>query len=212
MNLARKLFALALALLGLGALLWPAPPTTAVLVAARDLPPGVALAPGDVRVVEAPLGLAPDGAVAADVVVGRALVSAARAGEPLTDARLTGVDPDAATVAVRFDPVTAGLLRTGGRVDVVGVGGGFGAGGFGAGGLGAGGPGSAGLDANEPGASGSGPPGTGWAGPEARVLARDAVVVALREEAVVLLMPRDLAAVVAAEALGQEVGLTLRSN
>ncbi|ACU34588.1 SAF domain-containing protein [Actinosynnema mirum] len=191
MNLARKLFALALALLGLGALLWPDPATTTVLVAARDLPPGVALAREDVRAVELPPGVAPEGVVAAEVAVGRALVSTARAGEPLTDARLTGVDPEAASVAVRFDPVTAGLLRTGSRVDVVGVGR----------------LGSTGLDPIGLGSTGLSPP-----GPEARVLAQDAVVVALREESVVLLMPRDLAAAVAAEALGQEVGLTLRSN
>ncbi|AXX27951.1 hypothetical protein KCV87_17475 [Actinosynnema pretiosum subsp. pretiosum] len=196
MNLARKLFALALALLGLGALLWPDPATTTVLVAARDLPPGVALAREDVRAVELPPGVAPEGVVAAEVAVGRALVSMARAGEPLTDARLTGVDPEAASVAVRFDPVTAGLLRTGSRVDVVGVGG----------------LGSTGLDPIGLGSTGLGSTGLSPPGPEARVLAQDAVVVALREESVVLLMPRDLAAAVAAEALGQEVGLTLRSN
>ncbi|WP_440899597.1 SAF domain-containing protein [Actinosynnema sp.] len=206
MNLARKLFALALALLGLGALLWPDPPTTTVLVAAHDLPPGVALTREDVRAVELPPGLAPEGVVAAEVAVGRALVSTARAGEPLTDARLTGVDPEAASVAVRFDPVTAGLLRTGSRVDVVGVGG------LGSTGLGSTGLDPIGLSPPGPGSTGLSPPGLSPPGPEARVLARDAVVVALREESAVLLMPRDLAASVAAEALGQEVGLTLRSH
>jgi pilus assembly protein CpaB len=100
-----------------------------VVVAARDLASGAALTDADLRVVSWPSGLVPAGAlrVPSDAS-GRVLAGAARAGEPLTDVRLTGPDlagrlagrPDAAAVPVRLaDPDVARLLGPGSRVDVV---------------------------------------------------------------------------------------------
>jgi pilus assembly protein CpaB len=90
----RKAAALVLALLAAGFAFWPTPTPAAS---------------GVVDSVEA--------------VVGRALTGAARAGEPITDVRLTAADPDATSVAVRLaDPGVAELLGPGSRVDVVGEG------------------------------------------------------------------------------------------
>ncbi|PRY46595.1 SAF domain-containing protein [Umezawaea tangerina] len=115
----RQVVACLLALLAAGLALWPTSTPTAV-VAARDLPPGVALTAADLRVV--PLADRPSGVLeSVEAAVGQALTGAARSGEPITDVRLTGADPDAASVAVRLaDAGVAGLLRTGGRVDVIG--------------------------------------------------------------------------------------------
>ncbi len=92
-----------LALLAAGLALWPTSTPTAV-VAARDLPPGVALTAADLRV--GPLADRPSGVLeSVEAAVGQALTA----------------DPDAASVAVRLaDAGVAGLLRTGGRVDVIG--------------------------------------------------------------------------------------------
>lgn len=119
----RRILAAVLALLAVGLAVLPDSPTVDVVVAARDLAPGVPLSADDVRVVAVPPSLAPAGTVSAADASGRALVGPARAGEPLTDARLAPVDPGVSSVAVRLsDAGVAGLLRPGSRVDVVGAG------------------------------------------------------------------------------------------
>lgn len=119
----RRILAALLALTAVGVAMLPDAPTVDVVVAARDLPPGVPLAAADVRVVAVPPALAPAGTVAEADALGRGLVGAARSGEPLTDARLTPVDPGVSSVAVRLaDAGVVGLLRPGSRVDVVGAG------------------------------------------------------------------------------------------
>lgn len=100
---------------------------TPVVVAAADLPAGSTLAPDALAVREWPPDLVPAGAVASVAdAAGRVLVGAARAGEPLTDARLAGGVPlpdDTAAVPVRLaDPDVAALLVAGRRVDVVTLG------------------------------------------------------------------------------------------
>lgn len=106
-------------------------PTVPVLVTTRDLPPGAALSRADVRVVDLPESLRPDGALtAAAEITARVLTGAAARGEPLTTARLVGRentrlttgDPAATAVPVRLaDPEVAALLTPGARVDVVTV-------------------------------------------------------------------------------------------
>ncbi|TQM81274.1 Flp pilus assembly protein CpaB [Saccharothrix saharensis] len=117
----RRILAGLLALAAVGVAVLPGEPAVAVAVAAHDLAPGVPLGAADVRVIAVPPSLSPSGAVSERDALGRSLVSAARSGEPLTDARLTSTDPTASSVAVRLsDPGVAGLLRPGSRVDVVG--------------------------------------------------------------------------------------------
>jgi Flp pilus assembly protein CpaB len=125
----RRLAAGALVVAALVLALTPEPGTAqvAVVVAAADLRSGSTVDAGAVEVRRYPAALAPAGALAApDGAVGRVLIGPARAGEPLTDVRLTGsspVDGDAAAVPVRLaDPGVAALLRPGGRVDVVTLG------------------------------------------------------------------------------------------
>ncbi|MFD1150501.1 SAF domain-containing protein [Saccharothrix hoggarensis] len=118
----RRILAALLALVAVGLAVLPPSPTVDVLVAARDLPPNVPLTAEDVRAVAMPPSLSPTGTVTRPDALGRTLVSAARAGEPLTDARLGPSDPDVSSVAVRLaDAGVAGLLRPGSRVDVVGA-------------------------------------------------------------------------------------------
>ncbi|MCP2168712.1 SAF domain-containing protein [Goodfellowiella coeruleoviolacea] len=133
LTLPRRLVAALLALLAVGLALFP--PATAseaaatTLVTARDLAPGQTLTRDDVRPVAMPTHLVPAGALTEPATaVGRVLAGAARAGEPLTDARLvgadsalpSGADPNAVAVAVRLaDPAVADLLHPGSRVDVV---------------------------------------------------------------------------------------------
>ncbi|MCC8251236.1 SAF domain-containing protein [Saccharothrix luteola] len=118
----RRILAGLLALVAVGVAVLPDGSTVDVLVTARDLAPGVPLGADDVRVVAIPPSLAPAGAISAGDALGRSLVSAARSGEPLTDARLTTADPGVSSVAVRLaDPGVVGLLRPGSRVDVVGA-------------------------------------------------------------------------------------------
>ncbi|MBP2340724.1 Flp pilus assembly protein CpaB [Saccharothrix coeruleofusca] len=122
MILFRKILAGVLALVGAALVVWPEPAPVEVVVAARDLAPGVVLSAADLRVVGVPPDLRPSGAVPLAAARDRVLVSAARAGEPLTDARLAAPDPDAASVPIRLaDPEVAALLRPGSRVDVVGA-------------------------------------------------------------------------------------------
>ncbi len=121
MNPTRKILATALALLAVLVHLWPTPPAPELVVAAHDLPAGVPLSAADLKTIHAPPDLSPAGALTATQATGRTLVSSARAGEPLTDARLAPENPDMASVVVRLpDTAVAALLRTGSRVDVVG--------------------------------------------------------------------------------------------
>lgn len=124
----------AAALVGLAVLLALIPDRTgsadeAVLVAARDLPPGTVLAAGDVTPRDLPVPVVPDGAARTlTTVLGRTLAAPVRRGEPLTDVRLTGSDltraistrPDTVSVPLRLaDPGVAALLHPGATVDVV---------------------------------------------------------------------------------------------
>lgn len=98
--------------------------TEFVAVAARDLPAGARLAPGDVQRRPWPVGSSPDGVLTQPS--GRTLAAAVRRGEPITDARVTGpgllTGQPAETVAVGIrvaDPGIAAWVRTGDRVDVL---------------------------------------------------------------------------------------------
>lgn len=223
----RRVAAALLTMVGLGLLAAPAaaPAGTPVLVAARDLAPGVALAPGDVAVRSLPDELVPAGALAEPAAVaGRQVVGGVRAGEPLTDVRLLGPTaavaaagvPDAAGVPVRLaDAGVATLLTPGTRVDLVaaGVEGSTGAR---AGPGPVGGPAAGGAPASPAGGGAGG--GTGAADGPA-VLAPGAVVLAVlpapdrtanAAPVVVVALPAALAARVATVSLREEVTVTLR--
>ena len=99
--------------------------TTAVLTAAHDLAPGAPLGDADLRLVELPSEVVPQG-VLVDVseAVGRLVTGPVRRGEPLTDARLLGAglvdDPGLVAAPVRLaDTATLALLHAGDRVDVL---------------------------------------------------------------------------------------------
>lgn len=120
--LAAALTAVAVAA-GVHAVAAPPPAEVSVLVAARDLPAGTVLAPGDLTSAafapgSVPAGVAPEAA-------GRTLAAPLRAGEPVTDVRLVGPAltegyPGLAAVPVRLpDAGMAGLLRVGDRIDLV---------------------------------------------------------------------------------------------
>ena len=164
-----------------------------ILVAVRDLTAGAPVQAADLEVRRWPTELVPAGALrdVADAD-GRVLVGTARAGEPITDARLAGSglaarlsgSPDAAAVPIRLsDPDVAALLVPGGRVDVV----------------------TAGERSGQP-----------------VVLAADAAVLAVlapgtgaagtagRGRLVLVAMPRSVATRVAAAALAEQVAITLR--
>ncbi|WP_328991276.1 SAF domain-containing protein [Kribbella sp. NBC_01245] len=118
--------------LALTALAPAPPPTVRVLAAARDLPGGERLLPGDLRVVAIPPEFIPTGALRPETSAARRTLAAPiRAGEILTDARF--VSPalvssalvrragGAGVVAypVRFDDAeVVALLRVGDRIDV----------------------------------------------------------------------------------------------
>ena len=191
--LLRRTAAGLLALLALVLALIPRERGSPVVVAARDLASGTALAAADLAVASWPSGLVPVGALGtAAQADGRVLVGAARAGEPLTDVRLAGPDaagrltgrPGDAAVPVRLpDPDIARLLAPGSRVDVV----------------------TPGRDDDRP-----------------VVLAADAAVLtvlaaepdgpgaASRGRLVLVALPRAEAARVAAAALSEQVAITLR--
>ncbi|GAA2370878.1 SAF domain-containing protein [Nonomuraea africana] len=124
----RRLLAAALTALALACgltVLRPGPgPTTAVLVAAKDLKPGP-LRPGDLRAVRLPSSAVPDGALHTGAV-GRILASPLRRGEPVTDVRLLGpgllatLPPGTVATPVRIaDPDAARLLVPGDSVGVL---------------------------------------------------------------------------------------------
>jgi pilus assembly protein CpaB len=156
---------------------------TPVVVASVDLPSGSLVDPGTVSVREWPPDLVPAGALTAPSAAGgRVLVGAVRAGEPLTDARLTGAGtlPDhAAAVPVRLaDADVAGLLVAGRRVDVV----------------------TLGERAGQPVVLAS----------DAEVLAVLPPASAVDGPLVLVAMPREIATRVAAAALSDQVAVTLR--
>jgi Flp pilus assembly protein CpaB len=106
----------------------PAPETEPVLVAARDLPAGTALAPDDLRVVDRELGTVPTGAVrgSPSALAGETLTGPMRAGEALTDWRLVeslsagAVPAGQVLTSVRLaDPAALVLLEPGLRIDLV---------------------------------------------------------------------------------------------
>jgi Flp pilus assembly protein CpaB len=108
---------------GLHSVTAPPPPRTDVLVAARDLPGGTVLAPGDLTPVPFAPGSVPDDL--ATSTTGRTLAAPVRRGEPVTDVRLVGPGladghPGLTAVPVRLpDAGMVGLLAAGDRIDLV---------------------------------------------------------------------------------------------
>ncbi|MPY80534.1 MAG: hypothetical protein GEV04_19210 [Actinophytocola sp.] len=103
-----------------------------VVITAHDVATGTTLRATDVTLARLPPTAVPTGALSTtDAAVGAMLAGSARAGEPLTDARIVdggassrasphGADDDTATVPIRLsDPAISGLLLPGTRVDVV---------------------------------------------------------------------------------------------
>ncbi|WP_456846094.1 SAF domain-containing protein [Cellulomonas sp. P5_C6] len=103
----------------------PDPPTSALVVAAREIPAGTTLTSADVRVVRVPVALAPDGAVTdPGSVVGASAAVPLAAGVPVLAGLLAADDvrgpPGTVVATVRLaDPAVAGLLSPGVRVDVL---------------------------------------------------------------------------------------------
>lgn len=105
----------------------PAAGRVAVLVAARDLPAGAAITPGDLRRALRPVADVPAAASRAGVQVDGQVLSAALArGEVLSAARLVGPGllrgrplSDVAAPVRLADAQAAALLRPGERVDVL---------------------------------------------------------------------------------------------
>jgi Flp pilus assembly protein CpaB len=128
--LARRIAAAGLVVLAGVAALRPDPDgdRADVVVAARDLSPGAALTPEDVRIEKRLATTIPEGSQAdAGVVVGSTLAGPTRRGEVLTDVRLLGrrvaestAGPDARIVPLHpADSALADLVRPGDVVDVV---------------------------------------------------------------------------------------------
>ena len=121
------LLALCFALItGLGAALSPPTAPVALVVAARALPPGAALAASDLAVVMVNDEQVPDGAFTdPQQVIGRPLVISLTKNTPITTSVLTSeslTDHDAGEVLVPFrvrDADVAGLLRVGDRLTIV---------------------------------------------------------------------------------------------
>lgn len=97
----------------------------AIVVAARDLPPGAELQAGDLTVAEYPPGLVPAGSLDdADAAIGRVLAAPMNAGVPLTAATLLGAASSGGAegsmlMPLRFaDPSAAVLLQPGSRIRV----------------------------------------------------------------------------------------------
>lgn len=115
---------------GLQSLEPPPPPSASVVSAARDVPAGTRLGPGDLTLVRLAPAAVPDGAVTSlGAAISRTVVSAMRRGEPLTDVRLVGAAPSPdsrqpwVTAPVRIaDAEAVALLRPGDVVDVLGAG------------------------------------------------------------------------------------------
>ena len=111
--------------LALRSIVGPPPPTTAVLVAARDLPAGVVLTDTDLATRAFAAGTAPAGVVGADTATGRTLAAPLTSGEPVTDVRLVAPSllegyPGLVALPLRIpDSDTVSLLRVGDRIDVL---------------------------------------------------------------------------------------------
>jgi len=170
-----------------------------VVVAARDLRPGAALTPDDVRLEKRLATTVPDGSQAnVAAVVGSTLASPTRRGEVLTDVRLLGsrlaestAGPGARIVPLHLaDSALIDLVRVGDVVDVLAS------------------PANdvpAGSQATAP--------------PASRVVATDAVVVLVSakekiqaadsDRVVLVALPARVANTVAGSALGQAVTITL---
>lgn len=130
--MARRVTAGALVVLAAAAALRPDPTEgrTDVVVATRDLAPGVELVASDVRVESRSVGTIPDGATTNGTdLVGATLAGPARRGEVLTDVRVLGsrladatAGPDARIVPIHpTDAALLDLVRTGDVVDVLAV-------------------------------------------------------------------------------------------
>jgi Flp pilus assembly protein CpaB len=108
---------------GLHALREPPPDTRTVAVPGRDLSAGHVLTADDLEDRAVPVGLLPSGVV--ESPEGRRLATPVRAGEPVTDVRLSGNAllasyPGLAAVPLRIpDPGAVGLLAPGDLVDVL---------------------------------------------------------------------------------------------
>ncbi|MFM9033685.1 MAG: SAF domain-containing protein [Mycobacterium sp.] len=130
--LARRIAAAVLVLLA-GVAAWrpdPGSSSAGVMVALRDLSPGVTLSADDVALQTRSARGLPDGALTSpETVLGATLAGPARRGEVLTDVRvlgprLTGLSagPDARVVPVHLaDPSVADLIRPGDVVDLLGA-------------------------------------------------------------------------------------------
>ncbi|ULE31283.1 SAF domain-containing protein [Mycobacterium sp. IDR2000157661] len=127
---ARRVAAGALVLLAAVAALRPDPgqERADVVVAARDLAPGIELTPDDIRVESLTATTVPDGAARdLEAVVGATLTGPARRGETLTDVRLlsprlaeAAAGPNARIVPVYLDETAVlDLIRPGDVVDVL---------------------------------------------------------------------------------------------
>ena len=157
--------------------------TAPVLVAARDVPAGTTLTGDDVRIRDLPVAYAPSGSLHdLGTAVGRILTGSARAGEPITDVRLVGRE---STLLATGDPDAVAVpvrLSDAAVADLLR-------------------PGSRVDVVGDP-----------------AVLANDAVVLTVRPSEglsakgrlVVVALPRQLAAKVAAASLAQPVTVTLR--
>lgn len=108
----------------------PADADADVVIATRDLSPGVSLTAEDVGVQRRSATTVPDGALGAvDLVVGATLAGPARRGEIITDARVLGsrltglaAGPDARVVPLHLaDAAVLDLIRPGDVVDVLGA-------------------------------------------------------------------------------------------
>lgn len=108
--------------------LTPVPPdTVTAIAAARDLPSGKTLGPGDLAAVNIPRGLVPGGSFTTGVELeGKQLAVALRTGQVLTDAQLlgpgmlAGSPPGSAAVPLRMaDPSSVQLVSPGQLVNVV---------------------------------------------------------------------------------------------
>ena len=101
-----------------------------VVVAVRDLSPGVTLTAGDVALRTRPVATIPDGAATGvDALIGATLAGPSRRGEVLTDAHVLGsrlanlaAGPDARVVPLHLaDAAVLDLIRPGDVVDVLGA-------------------------------------------------------------------------------------------
>lgn len=130
--MARRVAAGALVLLAAAAAVRPDPSDgrSDVVVAARDLAPGVELTADDLRIESRAVTTIPDGATTHDGdLVGATLAGPARRGEVLTDVRVlssrladAAAGPDARIVPVHpTDAALLDLVRTGDVVDVLAV-------------------------------------------------------------------------------------------